>query len=128
MSEVKEEVIRVLEEILRQHQRVIFVVTTRESLEFIDVHFQGHQGLRIRPLDEASAQTLVSELLPNVSTHECTQVAQICWYVPLAIKLMCSLKSEKDDISHPRYFLDDFMTSSTESVAKVLDNPGYRFS
>ena len=122
---VKEEVIRVLEEILRQDQRVTFVVTTRESLEFMDVHFQGHQGLRIRPLDEASAQTLVSELLPNVITHECTQVAQICGYVPLAMKLMCSLISEKDDISHPRHFLDDFMTSSTESVVKVLDNPGY---
>ena len=51
---VKEEVIRVLEEILRQDQRVTFVVTTRESLEFMDVHFQGHHGLRIRPLDEVS--------------------------------------------------------------------------
>ena len=120
----KEEVMQLLEEILRQNQMVTFVVTTRESLEFMDLHFQGHKGLRIRPLDKASANTLVSELLPNASTADCTQIAQICGQVPLAIKLMCSLISE--DGAQPRQIIDVLMMSSTENlIIEMLNNPDY---
>ena len=120
----KEEVIQLLEEILRQNRMVTFVVTTRESLEFMDLHFQGHKGLRIRPLDKASANTLVSELLPNASTTDCTQIAQICGQVPLAMKLMCSLISE--DSAQPRQIIDDLMMSSTENrIIEMLNNPDY---
>ena len=120
----KEEVMQLLEEILRQNQMVTFVVTTRESLEFMDLHFQGHKGLRIRPLDKASANSLVSELLPNASTADCTQIAQICGQVPLAIKLMCSLISE--DGAQPRQIIDDLMMSSTENrIIEMLNNPDY---
>ena len=120
---VKEEVIQLLEEILRQNPRVTFIVTTRESFEFMDIHFQGHKGLRIRTLDEASAQSLVHEFLPNACVTDCTEVTQICGKVPLAIKLMCSLISE--DSSSPRYFLDDLKASSTESIVSMLDNPDF---
>ena len=120
----KEEVMQLLEEILRQNQMVTFVVTTRESLEYMDLHFQGHKGLRIRPLDKASANTLVSELLPNASTADCTQIAQICGQVPLAMKLMCSLISE--DSAQPRQIIDDLMMSSTENrIIEMLNNPDY---
>ncbi|MCG8405396.1 MAG: NACHT domain-containing protein, partial [Phycisphaerales bacterium] len=120
---VKEEVIQLLEEILRQNPRVTFIVTTRRSLEFMDNHFQGHQGLRIRTLDEASAQSLVHEFLPNACVADCTEVAQICGKVPLAIKLICSLMSK--DSSSPRHFLDELKASSTESIVSMLDNPDY---
>ena len=120
----KEEVMQLLEDILRRNQMVTFVVTTRESLEYMDLHFQGHKSLRIRPLDEASANTLVSELLPNASTADCTQIAQICGQVPLAIKLMGSLISE--DSAQPRQVMDDLMMSSTENcIIKMLNNPDY---
>ena len=120
----KEEVMQLLEEILRRNQMLTFVVTTRESLEYMDLHFQGHKGLRIRPLDKASAKTLVSELLPNASTADCTQVAQICGQVPLAMKLMCSLISE--DSGQPHQIIDDFMTSSREDrIIEMLNNPDY---
>ena len=120
----KKEVIQLLEEILRQNRMVTFVVTTRESLEFMDLHFKGHKGLRIRPLDKASANTLVSELLPNASTADCTQIAQICGQVPLAMKLMCSLISE--DSAQPRQIIDDLMMSSTENrIIEMLNNPDY---
>ena len=120
---VKEEVMQLLEEILRQNPRVTFIVTTRESLEFMDVHFQGHRGLRIGKLCEASAQTLIHELLPHASVADCRKIAQLCGQVPLAMKLMCSLISE--DSASPRHFLDNFMTSSSESIVKVLDNQDY---
>ena len=91
---VKEEVTQLIEEILRRNKEMTILVTTRESLEFINVHFQEHKSIRIRPLKEASAQTLVHELLPNASSSECLRIAQICGFVPLAIKLMCPLISE----------------------------------
>ena len=120
---VKEEVMQLLEEILRQNPRLTCIVTTRESLEFMDIHFQGHQGLRIRTLDKASTQCLIHELLPNASPADCTEVAHICGQVPLAIKIMCSLISE--DNALPRQFLDDFKASSTESIVSMLDNHDY---
>ncbi|CAH3026870.1 unnamed protein product [Porites evermanni] len=120
---VKEEVMQLLEEILRQNPRLTFIVTTRESLEFMDIHFQGHQGLRIRTLDKASTQRIIHELLPNASPADCTEVAHICGQVPLAIKIMCSLISEDDSL--PRHFLDDFKASSTENIVCMLDNHDY---
>ena len=120
----KEEVMQLLEEILRRNQMVTFVVATRESLEYMDLHFQGHKGLRIRPLDKVLANTLVSELLPNASTADCTQIAQICGQVPLAMKLMCSLISE--DSAQPRQIIDDLIKSSTENrIIEMLNNPDY---
>ena len=120
----KEEAMQLLEEILRRNQRLTFVVTTRESLDYMDLHFQGHKGLRIRPLDKASANTLVSDLLPNASTADCTQIAQICGQVPLAMKLMCSLISE--DSAQPHQIIDDLMMSSTENrIVEMLNNPDY---
>ena len=122
--ELKEEVIQLFGEILRRNQKVTFVVTARESLDYMDLNFQGHWELRIKPLDEASAQTLVSELLPNAGVADSTQIAHICGQVPLAMRLMCSLVSEEDS-ARPRHFLDVFMTSSTGSLVEMLDNPDY---
>ncbi|XP_073248643.1 uncharacterized protein [Porites lutea] len=118
-QKVKKEVMQLLEEILRQNPRVTFIVTTRESLEFMNNHFQGHQGVRIRTLDKASTQSLIHELLPIASAADCTEVAHICGHVPLAIKLMCSLISE--DNSLPSQIIDDFKASSTESIGSMLD-------
>ena len=90
----------------------------------MDLHFKGHKGLRIRPLDKASANTLVSELLPKASTADCTQIAQICGQVPLAMKLMCSLISENS--AQPHQIIDDLIMSSTENrIIEMLNNPDY---
>ena len=122
--ELKEEVIQLFGEILRRNQKVTFVVTARESLDYMDLNFQGHWELRIKPLDDASAQTLVSELLPNAGVADSTQIAHICGQVPLAMRLMCSLVSEEDS-TQPRHFLDVFMTSSKGRFLEMLDNPDY---
>ena len=121
---LKEEVIQLFGEILRRNQKVAFVVTARESLDYMDLDFQGHWELRIKPLDDASAQTLVSELLPNAGVADSTQIAHICGQVPLAMRLLCSLVSEEDS-AQPRHFLNVFMTSSTGGLVGMLDNPDY---
>ena len=124
VPEVKEDFIHFLEDILRRTEKVTFVLTTRESFEFMNVHFQGHQAVRIRPLDGSSSQTLVNELLPNAGPSDCIRITQICGHVPLAMKLLCSSISE-DDVK-PSQVLDDFMVSlESNNIVEMLDNPDY---
>ena len=124
LPEVKTDFIHFLEDILRRTEKVTFVIATRESFEFMNVHFQGHQAVRIRPLEESSSQTLVNELLPDVGSSDCIRITQICGHIPLAMKLLCSSISE-DDVQ-PGQVLDDFMVSlESKNIVEMLDNPDY---
>jgi len=125
MAKVKEDFTHFLEEILRRTEKVTFVITTRESLEFMNVQFQGHQAVRICPLDAFSSQNLVKELLPSATASDCTLIQQICGHVPLAMKLLCSSISE-DDADDRSQVLDD-LTRGLESsdIVKMLDSPDY---
>ena len=102
---VKEDFINLLEDILGQFKNLTFL-TTRESLEYINVHFEGHQALRIGPLHESFAQTLVGGLLPEATASDCSKIAKICGFVPLAMKLLCS--SFTEDNAQLSQFLDGF--------------------
>ena len=125
MAKVKEDFTHFLEEILRRAEKVTFVITTRESLEFMNVQFQGHQAVRICPLDELSSQNLVKELLPNAIASDCTRIQQICGQVPLAMKLLCSSILE-DDVDGRSEVLHDLTRSSESSdILEMLDNPDY---
>ena len=121
--EVKEQVIHLLEEILRRNKNVKFLVTTRESFEYMNVRLDGHQSVRIGPLEVNSSQELVRELLPNASTHDCLRIAQLCGHVPLALKLSCSLISGDDALSVSQC-LRDFI-GSKGNIIELLDNPDY---
>ena len=125
MAKIKEDFIHFLEEILRRTEKVTFVITTRESLEFINVRFQGHQAVRICPLDEVSSQTLVHKLLPSATASNCRRIQQICGHAPLAIKLLCSSISE-DDVDERNQALDDFMRcAQSNDIVEMMDNPDY---
>ena len=122
--EAKQDFIIFVEDILTRSEMVTIIITTRESLEFMNVWFQGHQAVRIRPLDESSSQILVYELLQNVTPSDCKQITQSCGRVPLAMKLMCSSIYE-DDVQ-PSQVLDDFMESlGSKNIVEMLDNPDY---
>ena len=123
MPNVKEEVINLIAEILDHSNKVTFLLTTRESCEFLNLRFQGHQAVRIRELDEVSSQRLVQNLLPAAGTSECLNVTNICGKVPLAIKLLCSSISV-DCSGQPSYYLDELMVS-TDKVVEMLDNSDY---
>ena len=60
---VKEEVFNLIGEILNRSDKVNFLLTTRESLSFLNLHFQGHKSVRIRELDKLSCQALAQEFL-----------------------------------------------------------------
>ncbi len=121
---VKEDFTHFLEQILQRTEKVTFVITTRESLEFMNVQFQGHHAVRIRPLDESSSQNLVIELLPNATPSDCIRITQVCGQVPLAMKLLCSSISEDD--AQPSQVLNDFMWSlGSNNIVDMLDNADY---
>ena len=119
---VKEEVFNLIGEILNRNDKVKFLLTTRESLSFLNLYFQGHRSVKIRELDKLSCQTLAKELLPaGASSSDLTKVSQICGQVPLAIKLFCSSISE-DYTASSQYI--EFI-ERTENILETLDNPDY---
>ena len=118
---VKEKALNFIREILNRSDKVQFLLTTRESLSFLNLHVQGHKSVRIRELDKLSCQTLARNFLPEASTSDVTKVSQICGQIPLAIKLLCSSISE--DFSPSSQYLQ-FM-ECTENIVEMLDNPDY---
>ena len=119
---VKEKVMNLIGEILSRSNNIKFLLTTRESLSFLNLHFQGHVPVSIKELDQLSSETLARELLPEVSSHHLTKVSQVCGQVPLAIKLMCS--SIPENLVRASQYIDEFL-ECTENIVEMLDNPDY---
>ena len=127
-SGMKDDFTQLLQDIFRRTQKVTFIISTRESLDFLNVQFQGHQAVRISPLNAPSSQNLVNEMLPNANASDCKRVTQMCGHVPLAIKLLCSPFSE--DNAELIQVLDDLERSLDdhsigEMLENSLDNPDY---
>ena len=120
---VKEDFINLLEVILSQFKNLTFLLTTRESLEFMNVHFQGHQAVWIGPLHESFSQKLVGGLLPKATASDCSQIGKICGFVPLVMKLLCS--SITEDNAQPSQFLDSLKESIECESFELMDNPSY---
>ncbi|XP_078356427.1 uncharacterized protein LOC144641270 [Oculina patagonica] len=119
---VKEEVINLIGDLLNRSDKINFLLTTRESLSFLNLHLQGHMAVRIKELDDLSCQALARQLLPEASSSDLTKVSQICGQVPLAIKLLCSSISE--DFARCSQYLDEFMKCS-DNIVEMLDDPDY---
>ena len=94
LPDVKEEVVDSIGEILNCSDKVTFLLTTRESFEFLNLRFKGHHALRTREVDEQSSSNLVQELLPDASKSDSIKIRQICGSILLAMKLLCSSISE----------------------------------
>ena len=123
LPNVKEEVVDLIGEILNCSHKVTFLLTTRESCQFLNLRFKGHNALRIRELDEQSSSKLVQELLPEASKSDCIKVRQICGSVPLAMKLLCS--SISGDATGTSSGSVDMFLSTTYNILEMLDNPDY---
>ena len=119
-SNVKEDLTHFLADILRETEKVTFVITSRESLEFINAQFQGHKAVRISPLDAAASQNLLNELLPNATASAWKRIANICAHVPLAIKL-CAFIFEDD--AKMSQILDDL--EGRKNIVERLDIPDF---
>ena len=119
---VKDEVVHIIEEILGRCQNVGFIVTTRESLQFLSLKMEGFRSIRIGPLDQHSSANLVHKFLPSVAIDVSTRITQLCGCVPLAVKLMCSLIHEINLAPTPCL---DHLLESSQSVVQILDNSDY---
>ena len=123
LPDIKEEVVDLIEEILNRSDKVTFLLTTRESCQFLNLRFKGHHAVRIRELDEQSSLNLVQELLPEANKSDCIKVRQICGSVPLAMKLLCSSISE-DSTGTLSGSVDVFL-NTTNNILEMLDNSDY---
>ena len=120
---VKDEVIDLLEEIMRSNEKMKFLLTSGESLQFVDLRFPGHKGSRIGRLNDISSQEFVHKLLPMASASDCKKITKVCGHVPLAIRLLCSSISEDGPIELSQY-LENYLGASTD-IIQMLDNPDY---
>ena len=89
----KENVLQFIEEILTHCKQIKLLLTTRESLDFLN-HKLSIYLEKINVLDEISSADLVRLLLPDASDDECNCVVRECGSVPLSMRLMCSLIKE----------------------------------
>ena len=123
LPDVKEEVIDLIGGILNCSDKVTFLLTTRESFEFLNLRFKGHHALRIREQDEQSSSNLVQELLPDASESDSLKIRQICGSVPLAMKLSCSSISEGSTGTSSGSV--DMFLNITNNILEMLDNSDY---
>ena len=123
LPDVKEEVVDLIGEILNRSDKVTFLLTTRESCQFLNLRFKGHHALRIRELDEQSSLNLVQELLPEASKSDSIKVRQTCESVLLAMNLLCSSISE-DSTGTLSGSVDVFL-NITNNILEMLDNSDY---
>ena len=91
----KQELLRFIEEILAQCNQIKLLLTTRESVDFLN-HTIPVYLRKISALDGVSSASLVRLLLPDVSEDDCGRIVKECGQVPLAMRLMCSIMREKN--------------------------------
>ena len=117
-SQLKNEVLRFIEDILDQCSLVQLLFTTRASLDYLRLKMcNNYQPVKVTELDEASSADLVRSMLPDVQHDECIRVVKTCGQAPLAIKLMCSIvEDENVSISE---LLDEL---KVVPIVDVLDN------
>jgi len=108
LSNVKAEVMELLEELLMRNRNLTLVVTTLETLECLNLLFQDLKAVRIGPLDEA-----LKLKLANVSD---------------SIKTMRSCISdgivEQMNIAQLSMSLDEFTECLNNSLLKIRSLPG----
>ncbi|PFX12424.1 Nephrocystin-3 [Stylophora pistillata] len=123
LPNVKKDVFHFIEELVNHNDKVSFLLTTRESCEFLKMRFKGYRAVRIKELDEQSSSDLVQVLLPEASKSDGLKVAKKCGSVPLAMKLLCSLISE-DGTETSSESINMFLNTS-DNILEMLDNPDY---
>ena len=119
-TSVRDDVLKIIEEILMHCRNGRVLTTTRQSLQFLDLKMEENESVKIEPLDPMSSLALVNEIIPSVGKQLSLEVTHICGNVPLAMKLLCSFIS--DDSQTPEQCLNEFL-NSRRSVIDKLDNP-----
>ena len=112
----KEDVLQFMKEILAQCSHIKLLLTTRASLDFLDLTLSLHL-VKINVLDEISSASLIKVLLPDVTEDDCKCIVKECGQVPLAVRLMCNII--KEEHTSVRELSEDLRNST---ILEVLDN------
>ena len=112
----KEDVLQFIKEILAQCSHIKLLLTTRASLDFLDLTLSLHL-VKINVLDEISSASLIKVLLPDVTEDDCKCIIKECGQVPLAVRLMCNIL--KEEHTSVRELSEDLRNST---ILEVLDN------
>ena len=92
-TQVRQDVLRLIEELRVKCNHINLLVTSRESHKDLSHKLPIHLE-RVGVLDEASSAELVKTLLPKVSESDRNCIMKECGQVPLAMRLMCSIIEE----------------------------------
>ena len=112
----KQHVVQFIHEILAQCSHIKLLLTTRASLDFLNLTIPVNLA-KIDVLDQVSSASLIKLLLPDVTEDICKCIVQECGQVPLAIRLMCNIiKEEHTSINQ----LSEELRNST--LVNVLDD------
>ena len=118
-AKLKEELLRLTEEILNQCSHIKLLFTTRESLDYLSYKLPIHHE-RVGALDEVSSVNLVQSLLPDISGDDCSSIIEICGQVPLAMRLMCNIMRDGNAS------LDELVEELKRlPLVEVLDNASF---
>lgn len=93
-TQVRQDVLRLIEELRVKCNHINLLVTSRESHKDLSHKLPIHLE-RVGVLDEASSAELVKTLLPKVSESDRNCIMKECGQVPLAMRLMCSTIEEE---------------------------------
>ncbi len=116
----KEDVLRLIEDILAQCSHINLLLTTRESLRYLN-HKLPIFLERVGVLDEVASGELVKSLVSDaVSESDCKSIVKECGQVPLAMRLMCSTVTEQ------HVTLNELLEELNISpLVEVLDEEGF---
>ena len=89
----KEHVLHFIGEILTHCKQIKLLLTTRESLDYLNHKLPMHSE-KIHALDKISSEDLVRLLLPDASNDDCNFIVRECGNVPILMRLMCSIIKE----------------------------------
>ena len=118
-ANLKEDVLRFIEDILAQCNHIKLLITSRESLDYLSHKLSIHLQ-RVSVLNKVASDNLVKSLLPNVSEPDRNSVVKACGQVPLAMRLMCRTVIEQHvSVSE---ILEELKLSP---LVRVLDNESF---
>ena len=118
-TQVRQDVLRLIEELRVKCNHINLLVTSRESHKDLSHKLPIHLE-RVGVLDEASSAELVKTLLPKVSESDRNCIMKECGHVPLAMRLMCST-IEEETVSVGE-LLEELKNSP---LIEILDNERY---
>ena len=89
-----DQVLQFIEEILTHCKQIKLLLTTRESLDYLNQKLPMYSE-KINVLDKISSEDLVRLLLPDASDDDCNFIVRECGNVPMSMRLMCSIIKEE---------------------------------